>query len=230
MSRLLSLEARSCSTSHEPARPGMLSTTTGVFSEPEDFATAMRDDGCTNLVVLDSGSFSARLNRIALHRLRLLSAERSLRPHCILLRPERLDSDIRSIRSRCHAYLGRDRYVRRRDCHTQRRPQLLQPNRRTLPMGSNIAPDHASSGLRPCNNRRCIGDPARVVSLATFGEGMQASHPIAHEGHARRKNSGRRDYRARAGKYFGTGSDRSDRRMSVRRTRTTRQQCESQTY
>ncbi len=78
MSRLLSLEVRSCSTFHEPARPGMLSTTTGVFSEPEDFATAMRDDGCTNLVVLDSGSFSARLNRIALHRLRLLSAEESL--------------------------------------------------------------------------------------------------------------------------------------------------------
>jgi hypothetical protein len=56
----------------------MFSTTTGVFSEPEDFGTAMREDGCTNLVVLDNRSFGARLNRIALHRLRLLSAEESL--------------------------------------------------------------------------------------------------------------------------------------------------------
>ena len=35
----------------------------------------MIEDGCTNLVVLEGGSFAARLNRIALHRLRLLSAE-----------------------------------------------------------------------------------------------------------------------------------------------------------
>jgi AraC-like DNA-binding protein len=37
----------------------------------------MREDGCANLVVPDSGSFRARLTRIATHRLRLLSAEES---------------------------------------------------------------------------------------------------------------------------------------------------------
>jgi AraC-like DNA-binding protein len=56
----------------------MLSSTTGVFREPEDFQVAMREYGCTNLVATDQGAFRTRLTRIELHRLRLLSAEEAL--------------------------------------------------------------------------------------------------------------------------------------------------------
>jgi AraC-like DNA-binding protein len=56
----------------------MLSSTTGVFREPDDFQAAMREYGCTNLVVMGHGVFRTRLTRIELHRLRLLSAEESL--------------------------------------------------------------------------------------------------------------------------------------------------------
>jgi AraC-like DNA-binding protein len=68
---------RCCSMLQEPARSGMLSSTTGIFREPDDFAAAMREYGCTNLLVTDRCSFRARLTPIALHRLRLLSAEES---------------------------------------------------------------------------------------------------------------------------------------------------------
>jgi hypothetical protein len=49
----------------------------GLFREPDDFEAAMRDDGCASLVVTQRGPFRARLTRIALHRLRLQSAEES---------------------------------------------------------------------------------------------------------------------------------------------------------
>src|SRR5580658_8633052 len=70
--------ARGCLALKEWARPGMLSSTTGVFREPEDFQVAMREYGCTNLVATDQGAFRTRLTRIELHRLRLLSAEEAL--------------------------------------------------------------------------------------------------------------------------------------------------------
>jgi AraC-like DNA-binding protein len=55
----------------------MLSSTTGVFRESDDFEAAMREDGCTGLVVTHRGPFKARLTRISLHRLRLLSVDES---------------------------------------------------------------------------------------------------------------------------------------------------------
>jgi AraC-like DNA-binding protein len=56
----------------------MLSSTTGVFREPDDFQAAMRDYGCTNLVAVGHGVFRTRLTQVELHRLRLLSAAESL--------------------------------------------------------------------------------------------------------------------------------------------------------
>jgi AraC-like DNA-binding protein len=56
----------------------MLSSTTGVFSEPDDFQEAMREYGCKSLVASGHGLFRARLTRVALHRLRLLSADETL--------------------------------------------------------------------------------------------------------------------------------------------------------
>jgi AraC-like DNA-binding protein len=55
----------------------MLSSTTGVFRDSDDFQAAMREDGCSGLVVTHCGPFKARLTRISLHRLRLLSVEES---------------------------------------------------------------------------------------------------------------------------------------------------------
>jgi hypothetical protein len=56
----------------------MLNSATGVFREPADVQKAMREYGCTNLVLIADGSFRTRLARIALHRLRLLSADEAL--------------------------------------------------------------------------------------------------------------------------------------------------------
>jgi AraC-like DNA-binding protein len=55
----------------------MLNSTTGVFREPVDLQAAMAEFGCASLVCINSGSFRARLTRIALHRLRLLKTEES---------------------------------------------------------------------------------------------------------------------------------------------------------
>jgi AraC-like DNA-binding protein len=56
----------------------MRSTTTGTFRERDDFEAALREDGGDNLFVTDSGPFRARLTRIALRRLRLITAEECL--------------------------------------------------------------------------------------------------------------------------------------------------------
>ena len=56
----------------------MRSTTTGVFRERDDFAAALREDGSDNLIVTDNGIFQAQLTRIALRRMRLLTANELL--------------------------------------------------------------------------------------------------------------------------------------------------------
>ena len=49
-----------------------------VFSEPDDFEAALREEGCLGLLITGRGQFRARLTQIALHRLRLSAAEEQL--------------------------------------------------------------------------------------------------------------------------------------------------------
>ncbi len=56
----------------------MPGSVTSVFGEANDFAAAMRAEGCFGLLVTGPGAFRARLTRIALHRLRLSAAEEHL--------------------------------------------------------------------------------------------------------------------------------------------------------
>ena len=51
---------------------------TSVFSEAEDFAVAMREEGCLALLVTGAGQFRARLTQIALHSLRLSATDEQL--------------------------------------------------------------------------------------------------------------------------------------------------------
>jgi len=51
---------------------------TSVFGEANDFAAAMRAEGCFGLLVTGPGAFRARLTRVALHRLRLSAVEEHL--------------------------------------------------------------------------------------------------------------------------------------------------------
>src|ERR1700693_5812534 len=53
----------------------MLSSTTGVFREPDDFEAILRGDGGANLIVTGSGRFRARLIRIVSYGLRLLTVQ-----------------------------------------------------------------------------------------------------------------------------------------------------------
>ncbi|MBV8736412.1 MAG: helix-turn-helix transcriptional regulator [Alphaproteobacteria bacterium] len=55
--------------------PGSIAS---VFSEAEDFETALGQEGCLGLLVTGRGSFRARLTQIALHRLRLSDVEEQL--------------------------------------------------------------------------------------------------------------------------------------------------------
>lgn len=56
----------------------MPGSTTSVFSEAEDFAAALRDEGCLGLLVTGAGEFWAGLTRVALHSLRLSAVEEHL--------------------------------------------------------------------------------------------------------------------------------------------------------
>ena len=58
--------------------PSMLGNMTGVFSEPDDYAVALRAEGCLGLVVTGRGQFRAQLTRVGLHRLRLSATEERL--------------------------------------------------------------------------------------------------------------------------------------------------------
>jgi AraC-like DNA-binding protein len=56
----------------------MPGSVTSVFSEPEDFDTALREDGVLGMLITGRGRFRARLTQITLYRLRLLAAEEQL--------------------------------------------------------------------------------------------------------------------------------------------------------
>jgi AraC-like DNA-binding protein len=53
-------------------------TLTSVFSEPDDFQAASREEGVVGFLVTGRGQFRARLTQIALHRLRLAGGEEEL--------------------------------------------------------------------------------------------------------------------------------------------------------
>jgi hypothetical protein len=56
----------------------MPSSVTSVFSEAEDFAAAMREEGYLALLVTGAGQFRARLTQVALHSLRLSATDEHL--------------------------------------------------------------------------------------------------------------------------------------------------------
>jgi len=56
----------------------MPGSVTSVFSQAEDFAAALSEEGVLGLLVTGTGEFRARLTLVALHSLRLLAAEEHL--------------------------------------------------------------------------------------------------------------------------------------------------------
>ena len=56
----------------------MPGSVTSVFSEPDDFEAALREDGVLGMLITGRGRFRARLTQITLHRLRVLAAEEHL--------------------------------------------------------------------------------------------------------------------------------------------------------
>ena len=56
----------------------MLGNVTGAFSEPEDFETALRAEGCLHLLITGRGQFRAQLTGVELHRLRVSATEERL--------------------------------------------------------------------------------------------------------------------------------------------------------
>src|SRR6202040_2240238 len=56
----------------------MVGSSTLVFSEPEDFETALGAEGCIGLWITGPGRFRARLVQVMLHRLRLSTIEEQL--------------------------------------------------------------------------------------------------------------------------------------------------------
>jgi len=56
----------------------MPGSVTSVFSEAEDFETALREEGFLGLFVTGAGEFRARLTKVTLHHLRLSAAEERL--------------------------------------------------------------------------------------------------------------------------------------------------------
>jgi hypothetical protein len=49
-----------------------------LFSEPDEFQAALREDGVLNLLVTGSGQFRARLTQVRLHHLRLSAGDEYL--------------------------------------------------------------------------------------------------------------------------------------------------------
>jgi hypothetical protein len=56
----------------------MPGSTISVFSEPDDFQAALREAGCSNLLVTEGGPFQARMTKMLLHRIWLSSVEERL--------------------------------------------------------------------------------------------------------------------------------------------------------
>ena len=68
----------------------MPGSVTSVFSEPDDFEAALRQEGTLGLLVTGRGQFRARLTQITLHRLRLSNGEEQLSRIAVLAVPRDL--------------------------------------------------------------------------------------------------------------------------------------------
>ena len=51
---------------------------TSVFSEPDDFQAALREEGVLSVLITGHGEFRARLTQVTLHRWRLWTSEEHL--------------------------------------------------------------------------------------------------------------------------------------------------------
>jgi hypothetical protein len=56
----------------------MPGSVTSVFSEPDDFQAALREDGVLSFLITGHGQFRARLTQVTLHRWRLWTSEEHL--------------------------------------------------------------------------------------------------------------------------------------------------------
>jgi hypothetical protein len=56
----------------------MPGSVTSVFSEPDDFQAALREDGVLSLLITGRSQFRARLTQVTLHRWRLWTSEEHL--------------------------------------------------------------------------------------------------------------------------------------------------------
>jgi len=56
----------------------MPGSVTSLFSEPDEFQAALREDGVLNLLITESGQFRARLTQVTLHHLRLSAGDECL--------------------------------------------------------------------------------------------------------------------------------------------------------
>ena len=61
-----------------PLSGSMPGSVMSLFSEPDEFQAALREDGVLNLLVTGRGQFRARLTRVKLHHLRLSAADEYL--------------------------------------------------------------------------------------------------------------------------------------------------------
>jgi hypothetical protein len=56
----------------------MPASVTSVFSEPDDFQAALREEGVLSVLITGHGKFRARLTQVTLHRWRLWTSEEHL--------------------------------------------------------------------------------------------------------------------------------------------------------
>jgi len=84
----------------------MPGSVTSVFSEPDDFQAALREDGVLNLLITGRGQFRARLTQVTLHRWRLWTSEEHLPRIALVAVPANSILVLLPISSRVASILG----------------------------------------------------------------------------------------------------------------------------
>jgi hypothetical protein len=154
----------------------MPASVTSVFSEPDDFQAALREEGVLSVLITGHGEFRARLTQVTLHRWRLWTSEEHLSRIALVAVPANAILVLTHQQQNC-VDLGRDRDASGRYHDAWLRPAGAYANRRALPLGQPPVAGPGDRPVWPCVDRSGVRRSGDSTTVATSTRGYQAAAP-----------------------------------------------------
>ena len=155
----------------------MPASVTSVFSEPDDFQAALREEGVLSVLITGHGEFRARLTQVTLHRWRLWTSEEHLSRIALVSVPANAILVLLPISSRVASICGGIGMRAGDIMMLGPRPAGAYANRRALPLGQPPVAGPGDRPVWPCVDRSGVRRSGDSTTVATSTRGYQAAAP-----------------------------------------------------